>query len=184
MLDYFSAAMTILTALYFTVIRLFHLYPQDPFRSRLSSSYRNPHPKAVALYLWSATCLLAFIGHVSYLSLLPRFDYSYNMLFNLIIGMTHNLLWTLYALPSSIPSPLQRFPNQPKSYRPKIVSRVGLLVLLTTAATALELLDFVPIWLTIDAHSLWHLATAAIAPFWYQFLVEDSADPSWHVRES
>lgn len=46
-------------------------------------------------------------------------------------------------------------------------------------ATAFELFDFPPWFLIIDAHSLWHLATAPIAIAWYDFIIEDSLDPSW-----
>lgn len=46
------------------------------------------------------------------------------------------------------------------------------------AATALmfslEAVDFVPYFWLVDAHSLWHLATALIAPVFYSFLVDDA----------
>lgn len=103
------------------------------------------------------------------------------MAFNLIVGLIHNVLWTLYSLPSSV-SLLRRFPSRAKAYRPHFVTKAGIFVVLTTAATALELFDFPPWALTIDAHALWHLVTAPIAYYWYNFLVEDSLDLSW--RES
>lgn len=121
---------------------------------------------------------MAYICHVSYLTLLPRFDYTYNMVFNLGVGMTHNILWLLYSLPSSM-SVLYRFQGRPKSYRPRFANKACLFVLLTTAATALEVLDFPPWYRTIDAHSLWHLATVPIAAFWYDFLIEDALDDGW-----
>ena len=126
---------------------------------------------------------MAYLGHVTYLTVLPRFDYTYNMAFNLGVGMTHNILWLLYSLPASL-SLVRRFPGKPKSYRPAFASKVAVFVLLTTAATALELFDFPPWYRTIDAHSLWHLATAPIAAFWYQFLIEDSLDDSWRMVKS
>ncbi|CAL1703246.1 unnamed protein product [Somion occarium] len=172
-LDYFSAAAAILYAIYYTVVRLFHLYRDD--RDRLTNLESQPR---IIYKLWTAICVTLFIGHVSYLTLLPRFDYTYNMAFNLIIGMMHNLLWLLYSLPSSVQL-IRRFPSRPRSYRPTYANKPGIFVLLMTAATSLELLDFPPVLRIIDAHSLWHLATAPIAALWYEFLIEDSLDDGW-----
>lgn len=157
-MDYFSAALAIMYALYYTVIRIL------PPTSRLASK------------AWPLLCVLAYLGHISYLTLLPRFDYTYNMAFNLTLGLTHNALWLLYSLPTSV---IRRFPSQAKSYRPNFVNKAAVFVGLTTAATALELFDFPPLGGIIDAHALWHLVTAPIALFWYDFLIEDSLDPGW-----
>ncbi|KAG7453108.1 Per1-like protein [Guyanagaster necrorhizus] len=173
-LDYFSAAFTILFALYFCVIRLFHLYAKP--RSRLIFS--NDLPRYWSWILWTSICIVAFVCHVTYLTLLPRFDYVYNIVFNSVVGMIHNLFWLVYSLPASI-SLIRRFPLRPKTYRPPFVGHAATLVFVTTAATGLELFDFPPWGRIIDAHSLWHLSTAVIAPFWYQFLVDDSRDESW-----
>ena len=97
-MDYFSAALAILYALYYTVIRLFHLYSAD---ARSKSS--------LARFGWSGFCIVTYLAHVSYLTLLPRFDYTYNMVFNLTLGMAHNLLWLAYSLPPS----LSLFPPYP-----------------------------------------------------------------------
>ncbi|KAF9267728.1 Per1-like protein [Marasmius fiardii PR-910] len=176
-LDYFSAALTILTALYFTAIRIFHLYTPTPHETPLRSR-KISHKTGLKLKLWTTLCAMVYIAHVSYLTLLPRFDYTYNVIFNLVIGLTHNALWLVYSLPSSI-SPLRRFPSRPSSYRPPFVSSAVYLVVFTTAATALELFDFPPVARTIDAHSLWHLCTVLIAIYWYRFLVADARDDSW-----
>jgi len=53
------------------------------------------------------------------------------------------------------------------------------LVAVTMLATGLELFDFPPWLRVIDAHALWHLATAPIAIYWYRFLLDDASDPSW-----
>jgi hypothetical protein len=169
-LDYFSAALTILTALYFTAIRFFQLY------STPSSS------KPSGFWVWTTVCVAAYICHVLYLSLRPRFDYQYNIIFNLVIGLSHNVLWLLYSFPISM-SLLQRFPNRPKSYRPPIANRAALLVILTTAATALEVFDFPPWQRVLDAHALWHLATVPISVAWYRFLIVDANDISWKEHQ-
>ncbi|KAG5728992.1 hypothetical protein E4T56_gene17669 [Termitomyces sp. T112] len=176
-LDYFSAALAILYALYYTVVRLFHLYPRQ---SPLTLSYTSQNTRLLCR-IWSLLCVVTYVTHVSYLSLLPRFDYAYNMAFNLLIGLTHNVLWLIYALPISV---FQRFPSQPKSYRPNYVYKAAVFVALTTVATALELFDFPPWGRVIDAHALWHLSTAPIAMFWYDFLVEDSLDGNWREQKA
>ncbi|KDR81958.1 hypothetical protein GALMADRAFT_135342 [Galerina marginata CBS 339.88] len=175
-LDYFSAALAIMYALYYTTVRLFHLYPLPTSRLTLTEKPGNAKRKILA-----SICILSYIAHVSYLSLLPRFDYTYNMAFNLALGLVHNALWAVYSLPTSI-SLLRRFPSHPKSYRPQFVSKAAVFVILTTAATGLELFDFPPWARTIDAHALWHLSTAPIALLWYDFLVEDSRDSSWREQ--
>lgn len=179
-LDYFSAALSILYALYYTTIRLFHIYPSPP-PSRLTLP--STPTKSRKRNLLAGTCLLIYLAHVSYLTFLPRFDYAYNMAFNLALGLTHNALWGLYAMPASL-SLFRRFPSRSKNYRPKFTSKAAVFVALMTAATSLELFDFPPWARIIDAHALWHLSTAPIALGWYDFLVEDSLDPSWREHKT
>ncbi|GBE82800.1 Protein PER1 homolog [Sparassis crispa] len=177
-LDYFSAALAIMIALYYTVIRLFHLYP--PERNGPPSTFLSP--RTFASNAWTCICIVAYLAHVSYLALLPRFDYAYNIAFNLAIGMLHNLLWVFYSLPSSI-SFIRRFPFGPESYRPKYASKAAIFVACTMLATALEVFDFPPWERIIDAHSLWHLSTVPITVFWYEFLVQDAQDDGWRVQK-
>jgi post-GPI attachment to proteins factor 3 len=114
---------------------------------------------------------------VAYLSFLPRFDYSYNILANSLVGLLHNVLWIIYALP--VTTFFQRFPGRTKSYRPSYVGKAAWLVLATMLAMCLELFDF-PAWRRVlDAHALWHLATVPIAVFWYEFLIQDALDQGW-----
>src|SRR6267154_5112415 len=169
-LDYFSAALVILYALYMTVVRLLHLYPGTPaFPSR-------PGRRAL-FHAWRAIAAVAYVGHVSYLGLAPRFDYAYNVIFNLIIAFAHHVLWLLFALPGS--PPFVRYAAMPGSYRPVHVNTAAVTVALTTAATTLELFDFPPWARVLDAHALWHLATAPLAVLWYDFLLTDAQDAGW-----
>ncbi|KAG2359718.1 Per1-like protein [Suillus spraguei] len=175
-LDYFSAALVILYALYHTVLRLFNLYT--------ARSCENGRSQRTPIHLlWSSVCIIAYLAHVTYLSILPRFDYAYNMTFNLVVGLTHNLLWLLYSLPVSLPF-IRRFPFKSKTYRPPYAYKAAAFVALTTAATALELFDFPPWGRIIDAHALWHLSTAPIAKFWYDFVIQDSLDDGWREPKS
>lgn len=173
-LDYFCAALAIMYALYYTAIRLFHLYPQ----SRRSLTSNEFDAKQRSRTIWGTICSVAYIGHVTYLSVLPRFDYAYNMAFNLVVGFTHNLLWLAYSFPSSS-TLLRRFSSQPRTYRPPYAWKAAVFVLLTTAATGLELFDFPPWWGAVDAHALWHMVTVPIAVMWYDFLIDDANDVSW-----
>ncbi|KAG8733004.1 hypothetical protein FRC12_019010 [Ceratobasidium sp. 428] len=167
MLDYFSAGLVILYSLFFTVVRLFHLYPRAPNTS-------STRPRRLMYNCWTAACTTMYVGHISYLTLLPRFDYAYNMAANLMIGLIHNALWLLYPWGS-----IQLFPGHDKNYRPAFALQPAWFVLLTTLATSLELFDFPPWRRIIDAHALWHLATVPIVPLWYDFLVRDTLDPAW-----
>ncbi|KAI0062035.1 Per1-like protein [Artomyces pyxidatus] len=171
-LDYFSAALAILYSLYFSVVRLFHLYP---VRSR---TFSHPSGGRRLYRVWTALTVLVYLAHVAYLGLSPRFDYTYNIIFNLALGLTHNFLWLAFALPSSR-SLFRRYLGMPKSYRPAHANDAAIAVVLTTAATCLELFDFAPWRGIIDAHSLWHLATAPLAVVWYDFLVTDALDGGW-----
>lgn len=162
-LDYFSAAAAILFAFYYTTIRMFHYYTT------------NKTPKPIHR-TWTLLCGILYLTHISYLSLLPRFDYTYNMTFNLIIGMSHNLLWLVYSLPIGA---IHRLPGRPVNYYPPYAWKAGLFVLLTTMATSLELLDFPPWERVVDAHALWHLSTVPLAALWYDFLIQDATDEGW-----
>ena len=170
-------------ALYSIVVRTFHLYASSGPGPKVSPTAPHPSTPHRALKLWAIACLITYIGHVTYLTILPRFDYTYNMAFNLALGLTHNILWVIYSLPSSR-SLLPRFPFRPKAYRPTFVSKAFLFVLLTTAATALELFDFPPWMFIVDAHALWHLSTVPITKFWYDFLVEDALDEGWRPQKA
>lgn len=176
-LDYFSAALAILYAIYYTVVRFFHIYPAKPSNRLTLTSGRGTGYSKIYI-LWSALCIAVYLSHVGYLLSLPRFDYTYNMVFNLTLGILHNVLWLLYSLPSWMPV-LKRFPLRPRSYRPAYAGKAAAFVLLTTLATALELFDFFPWFRIIDAHSLWHLSTAPITLFWYDFLIQDALDEGW-----
>jgi len=173
-LDYFSAAAAVLCSLFYTVVRLFHLY--TPPASSLTVRRRARHPLLVP---WALLCTLLFLAHVTYLSLLPRFDYSYNMSANFIIGLSHNFLWASYSHPSPF---YKRFPSFPNTYRPKCLYTPVLLAAAMLSATMLEIFDFPPWRRVIDAHSLWHLSTVPLALWWYRFLIEDAReDPEWRT---
>jgi len=132
-LDYFAAGASVLYGLYYTPIKVFRIDK----RTRV---------KAALLRLWTITCVLLFIAHVSYLTLW-RWDYTYNMAANVAVGIVQNLMWTYFSIVSysKIKKPWAAWP--------------GLIVAWIILAMSLELLDFPPWYGMVDAHSLWHLGT-------------------------
>jgi hypothetical protein len=173
-LDYFAAASGIVFAFYYTFIRLFFIFPSP------SRSFNPTRTRQWLFTPWTIICALTYLVHITYLSLLPRFDYSYNIIFNLSLGLTHNFLWILYSLPSWL-TLFRRYPSPTvePTHRPAFAWKAAAMVLLTTAASALELWDFPPWKRVIDAHALWHAATAPLCVMWYNFLVQDALDEGW-----
>jgi hypothetical protein len=125
--------------------------------------------------------VLLLLSHYSYLLSFPlgHFPYGYNVIFSLILGMTHNILWIAYSASFRLPPHLRRFLPLPAPFatRQRLVQPQTLwplyLVLATTVSMSFELFDFAPFWRIVDAHSLWHAATVPIAVGWYYFIVWD-----------
>ncbi|XP_078376168.1 GPI-specific phospholipase A2-like PGAP3 isoform X2 [Oculina patagonica] len=109
---------------------------------------------AVGLFL----CCL-FCSHVFYLAFI-KFDYGYNMKFNVTIGIINMCSWLSWCY--------TYHKQQPYVWKCALVT-VGIFLLL-----GLELGDFPPIMWTFDAHSLWHLGTAPFCYVWYSFLADDA----------
>jgi hypothetical protein len=51
------------------------------------------------------------------------------------------------------------------------------------AAAAFEIFDFPPLYGLLDAHSIWHAATAPLGHLWYHFWEVDSNDSSFIIEE-
>lgn len=145
-MDYFGAGANVLYGLYYTPVRLFHLY--RPARRPLRRT-------------WAYMCLAAYASHVYYLQFV-RWDYTYNMAANVVVGSITNVMWTCYSVNHYIK--LKKF----------WAAWPGLIVTLLVMAMSLELLDFPPLVEAIDAHSLWHAATILPTVWWYQFLIADA----------
>ncbi|KAL2257714.1 hypothetical protein VTK26DRAFT_9270 [Humicola hyalothermophila] len=147
-LDYFAAGASVLYGLYYTVVRIFRL---------------DRRAKAGALRAWTALCLALYAAHVAYLKLW-RWDYTYNMAANVVCGAVHAALWSWFSL--------KRY----RQTREAWTAWPAMVVVWVSCAMSLELLDFPPIWGSIDAHSLWHLGTIPPAVLFYDFLVKDAQD--------
>lgn len=140
-MDYFCATSLVMYSLFASLIRIIRLQNK-------SSCF------CVGLLLLSVFC-----GHISYLGFF-KFDYGYNMKFNVTIGIINLFSWLTWCY--------MRYRQQPYVWKCAFVT-VSLFLLL-----GLELGDFPPILWTFDAHSLWHLGTAPLSYFWYSFLVDDA----------
>ncbi|KAK3393607.1 Per1-like-domain-containing protein [Podospora didyma] len=147
-LDYFAAGASVLYGLYYTTVRIFRL--DRPSRYR-------------ALRTWTLVCAALYMAHVSYLRFW-RWDYGYNMAANVAAGAVQNAMWSWFSF------------SKYRSSRRAWAVWPGIVVAWVLMSMSLELLDFPPIWGSIDAHSLWHLGTIAPTVLWYNFLVRDAHD--------
>jgi hypothetical protein len=129
------------------------------------------------------------ISHFTYLLSFPagHFPYGYHTAFNVVLASVHSLFWILWSASFYAPLPslkiggrvlaLQPYPPQdPIRVKSTNASTPLALVLLTTLAMSLELLDFAPFFRLLDAHALWHLSTIPLAAGWWRFLSSDAID--------
>lgn len=142
-LDYWAAGASILYGLYLVVIRIFRL---DQERPRFKPTLRR---------MWTYLCVGLYIAHVSYLTFWS-WDYTYNMIANVVVGVIQNVLWTAFSI--------YRYRKEPKK---PWMAWPAMIVLWISLAMSLELFDFPPWWGLIDAHALWHLGTVIPTAWWY-----------------
>ncbi|XP_077965794.1 GPI-specific phospholipase A2-like PGAP3 [Styela clava] len=147
-MDYFSATAAVLCSIYYCI-----------FRISLGVPYPDQTNGKTLVRIAAALILvLFFIYHVSYLTY-KTFDYGYNMFVNVVIGLTNGAAWIFYHWLTR-----KTFSHQWKA---------SFIVVYTSCLLAFELLDFVPLWWTFDAHCLWHLGTVIFPFFWYSFLIDE-----------
>ncbi|ORZ29362.1 Per1-like-domain-containing protein [Catenaria anguillulae PL171] len=155
--DYLGAAFATLCSLQWTSARLFG--------------------KWIPTWLSAMGILAVFARHAYWLLAFPRFDYGYNMAFNVGIGAVHNVIWIVWAITEIVRARSSGYDSSGRIRRAKLslVMTVGL-----TLSMALELFDFAPWGRHLDAHALWHLSTIPLIPVWYQFITEDAL--AWAER--
>jgi len=141
-LDYFAAGASVMYGLYYTPIRIFRLEADD-----------QPVKRSV-LRLWTALCVLLYLAHISYLTFW-RFDYTYNMAANVVVGIVQNLLWSWFSV--------TRYRKLKRAW----AAWPGLIVAWIILAMSFELFDFPPWAGMLDAHSLWHAGTVVPTVWWY-----------------
>lgn len=103
--------------------------------------------------------LAAFLASHFRFMLLVLFDYGYHMKVCIAAGTAQSLLWVGWAL----------------AVRPAHAGRRYLLAFVAAvhACMLLEVLDFPPFFHALDAHSLWHAATAPLVLLFYRFIEAD-----------
>lgn len=111
-----------------------------------------------ALAAVAAPLLLFLAAHFRFM-LLVLFDYGYHVKVCIAAGAAQSLLWLAWAAA----------PRRPPGRAPLLA-----FILLVNACMALEVLDFPPILSTLDAHSLWHAATAPLVFLFYRFIEADA----------
>ena len=144
-LDYFGAGANVMYGMFLAVIRILRLDEE------------SPRHKPALRRLLIATCILLYTVHVCYLSFWS-WDYTYNMIANIVVGMIQNVLWTGFSI--------VRYQKSQKMW----TAWPGMIVLWIILAMSLELLDFPPWHGLIDAHSLWHLGTVIPTAWWYRYV--------------
>ncbi|XP_057631063.1 post-GPI attachment to proteins factor 3 isoform X2 [Chionomys nivalis] len=140
-MDYFCASAVILYSIYLCCVRTVGLQ----------------HPSVASAF--GALLLLLLSAHISYLSLV-RFDYGYNMMANVAIGLVNLAWWLAWCLRNR-----RRLPH---------TRRCVVVVLLLQALSLLELLDFPPLFWVLDAHAIWHISTIPLHILFFRFLEDDS----------
>ncbi|KAF3938908.1 hypothetical protein ABW19_dt0200137 [Dactylella cylindrospora] len=161
-LDYFAAGGLVLFNLFYAPIVIFR-----PFNS--APTLASERKFAPWVYAWGAICIAAYAAHVSFLQFV-RWDYTYNMAANVVVGLCQNLLWIYYTV--------TRYDKdkRPWAFWP------GFIVIWMSCAMSLELLDFPPLFDALDAHSLWHAATIMPAMWMYRFLIREAKDDIYGKR--
>ncbi|KAK7110490.1 post-GPI attachment to proteins factor 3-like [Littorina saxatilis] len=99
-----------------------------------------------------------FMRHIHYLAFV-KFDYGYNMKFNVAIGIVSGLSWLAWSI--------AHHRKQPYVWKSAAV------ILGVNLSVLLELLDFPPFCWTLDAHSLWHACTVPLNLLWWNFVIDD-----------
>ncbi|KAH6659953.1 PER1 protein [Truncatella angustata] len=149
-LDYFAAGAGVMYGMYYTPIIVFRLDKPTPRRRSM-------------LRLWTVLCCTLYACHVIYLKAW-KWDYTYNMTANVVVGLTQNSLWTYFSF--------RKYRQTHKLW----AIWPGCIVAWLMMVMSLELFDFAPLWGALDAHSLWHLGTIVPTIVWYNFLVRDAQD--------
>ena len=138
-LDYLSADVSIVIGLYVSIIRVLGV---SSLQSRLA---------------WAVPLVFATVVHFHYM-LFVKFDYGFNVILCVLVGVLQQVMWCTWALMNSHPCKRQ----------------LVAFVVLINAALSLEILDFPPIMGFLDAHALWHLCTVPLIYLWYCFILADA----------
>lgn len=142
--DYLSADISMLIGLYVSFVRTCRIH------------------SAQAQLLLAVLLIGAAAWHFHYM-LLVKFDYGFNVMVCVVVGVLQQCMWCTWAWRQQHPQKMQLF----------------CFVVLINAALSLELLDFAPLAELLDAHASWHFCTVPLIYMWYRFIL---ADVTWNVQ--
>ncbi len=91
------------------------------------------------------------------------FDYGLHVGLCVAAGAVQTIVWLTWALGTA----------SGRSHPGKVY--LLMFMAAVNVAMLLEVLDFPPLWKFIDAHALWHAATAPLVVLWYRFVAADIA---------
>lgn len=136
------------------------LFQFNAFFIRLFMLKRNLTIKFL-MYIITAFCAYFVYTHIYYLWFI-KFDYGYNMKVNILFGGLNSLCWLVWSC--------YQYFYLKRNY----VWRCAVSIILVDVFMLLEVLDFSPLFWTIDSHGLWHLSTICIPFYWYKFIIDDN----------
>ena len=143
-LDYFCATSLIIFTFYLIIYRwTYHLALKK---------------RKYIRWLIAVALLSIYLGHISYLHFV-KFDYGYNMMFNVAIGITNCMLSIIFWYS--------------KKDKLLYVWKLPTVGVLSSMFLCFELLDFPPILWVFDAHSIWHFSTIPIPLLFYSYVKDD-----------
>ena len=115
---------------------------------------------AKSLLALAAPIFTLYLFHIHHM-LAVLFDYGFHVGLCVGAGAIQTAAWLIWVLRS------KKGRNHPG--RRALFSFMASL----NVAMLLEILDFPPLWKVLDAHALWHAATAPLTLVWYAFVAAD-----------
>jgi len=144
-LDYFSAFWAVMYGLYSAFIRVTWVVDTG---KRL---------------LIGIPFILYTLYHFYYMTFIS-FDYGYNVLVIVVVGVLHSILWISWMFKTRLPHMWKNLATQ----------------LAVWAMSTVEVYDFPPLFGYLDAHAIWHACVLLVAFLWIRFLV---ADAQYYLRK-
>lgn len=105
---------------------------------------------------------LLCLAHFLWLFLPQKFDFGLNMKLCVFIGLTTVAININYYLTDRANERINR-----------TLFKLAVLSVLSSAALALEVFDFAPIWGLLDSHALWHAVTVPVPLYYYKLILLD-----------
>lgn len=177
-LDYFGAAAIIVANFNAITVRYFELFREERQKTRR---------------LFQFALALVWLFHCYHLK--TAWDYTYNMAFNIVIGISALVLWILHSLRITLIYSKNEFvfsnSIQLLPFETKILTKLNHVWILPISKTrfipmipivlnlwllsgmTFEITDFEPWRRLVDGHAIWHLFTIFPVVIWYDWNIWD-----------